>query len=240
VSLPNPALLIAGFILPRFSSMAESYPVAVGEALAQTLERRRPGDLWRIDRYLPEPPEHPLTPDKLNLPYDEGLLAGHKTTRGFLNSNEILDRVRSSPSSKNQAAPTLAAALERVVDSMRRISGTRHLFVFLQHSSASARDERDTEKALAFLRSEAVVPHFFAPAGVQEGVGFRKLADAVAGGSYMALADADLPLQCQQIYGQLLNRYEITYRPSLPAASGAVQISSACGRGRVEFPLAQS
>jgi len=73
---PNPALIVSGFVLPRFSSAADPYAIAVLEAMERCLPYKRADDLWRLDRYLIEPRngEHGPPLEKAALPYEESLL----------------------------------------------------------------------------------------------------------------------------------------------------------------------
>jgi len=236
---PNPSLVISGFVLPRFSSAADPYAMAVREAIERCLAYKRADDPWRLDRYLPDPrkdePGAPL--EKAALPYEEALLGAFAKThqRGFLAAAEALRKIVENPGSRERAADDAIAAFDRQSDAMIKFSGKRKLFLFLA-KTGMGRVERHIARLTAFVANERIALHGIAPkeaAGLEE---FQGLCRASEGGSFAALAPDEIPGEVERIYAQSVNRFEVSYRAPDPAAdSGSIQITSLSGCGRAVF-----
>jgi len=238
----NPALLIAAFVLPRFDSSADPYRAAILEGMDRALRFRRPDDLWRIDRYLMKASlKGPPASEKATIPYDEALLGSTKTLRGFLTSQDLLRKTISAPGPRERSASDVAAAIERVVDAMRRIAGTRHLFIFLQ-SGGNDVDSRRMQKLREFVQEERLVLHGFAPEDATGCEPLRDLCLAIEGGTFQFTPPEQVPQIVERIYSNLLNRFKVTYKApgGAGAAEGAVVVSSENGCGRAEYSFAAS
>lgn len=235
----NPALVISGFILPRFSSAADPYAIAVLGGIERCLKYKRAEDLWRVDRYLTEPrtgePGAPL--EKAALPYDEAVLGAFAKThqRGFLGAAEGLRKIVESPGSRERAADDAVAAFDRQSDAMIKFSGKRKLFLFLAAQGAG-RVDRHIARLKSFVANERITLHGIAPEGAAGLEDFRDLCLASEGGSFAAHAPEDVPGEVERIYAQSINRFEVTYRVAeQPLQAGLVQITSPSGCGRAVF-----
>jgi hypothetical protein len=173
----------------------------------------------------------------VGIPYDDELLGSQKTLRGFLRSEDLLNRVISTPGSQERAAKELGVAIERQSDAMVKISGTRQIFLFLHAGCADWLGGR-LEQLIESVRSGNVAVHGFAPEGAADCGPFRELCLAAKGGTFHTAPPEELPGIIEGIYSGLLNRYELTYRvPGEPAAEGKLLITSELGCGKAEFAL---
>ena len=242
---PNPALIISGFVLPRFSSAADPYAMAVREAIERCLRYKRADDLWRLDRYLVEPRTGESTPiEKAALPYDEALLGPFAKTqqRGFLAAPEVLRKIAESPGPRERATDDAIAAFDRQSDAMIKFSGKRKLFLFLSGGEAAGRLERHIGRLKSFVANERITLHGFAPKDAIGCEDFEALCLASEGGTFAMLTPDHVPGEVESIYAQITNRFEVTYRlPAKAAAEGVqevlVQITSGMGCGREIFSL---
>ena len=235
---PNPALIVSGFVLPRFSSMADPYAIAVLEGMERCLSYKRAEDLWRIDRYLNEPRTEPKAPlEKAALPYEESVLGVFAKTqqRGFLAAGEALRKIVASPGAKERAADDAIAAFDRQSDAMIKFSGKRKLFLFLAAQGAG-RVDRHIARLRSYVADERITLHGIALKGVAGLEDFQGLCLASEGGTFAALRPEDVPGEVERLYAQSVNRFEATYRaPGQAARTGSIQITSPSGCGRTEF-----
>jgi len=235
-SQANPALIVSGFVLPRFSSAADPYAIAVLDAIGRCLQLKRAEDLWRVDRYLNEARTEPAAAlEKAALPYEESLLGAFAKThqRGFLCAAEALRKIVESPGAKERAADDAIAAFDRQSDAMIKFSGKRKLFLFLAAQGAG-RIDRHIARLKSYVANERITLHGIAPkeaTGLEE---FQALCRASDGGSFDALAPEDVPGEAERIYARSVNRFEVRYRAD-QAAAGSVHITSLGGCGRAEF-----
>jgi HEAT repeat protein len=235
---PNPALIVCGFVLPRFSSAADPYAMAVLEGMGRCFPYKRAEDLWRVDRYLNEPRTEPAAPlEKAALPYEESLLGPFAKThqRGFLAAGEALRRIVESPGAKERAADDAIAAFDRQSDAMIKFSGKRKLFLFLAGQGAG-RVDRHIARLRSYVASERITLHGIALKGAAGLEDFQELCLASEGGTFSALQPDDVPGEVERLYAQSVNRFEVTYHaPQQAAQAGAIQITSPGGCGRAEF-----
>ncbi len=235
---PNPALIIFGFVVPRFSSAADPYAMAVLDGIGRCLAYKRAEDLWRVDRYLTEARTEPgAVLEKAALPYEESLLGAFAKThqRGFLGAAEALRKILDTPGSKDRAADDAIAAFDRQSDAMIKFSGKRKLFLFLAAQGAG-RVERHMARLKSYVAGERITLHGIAPKGASGVEDFQSICLASEGGSFSTLAPEDIAGEVDRIYAQSTNRFEATYVISGQAAqAGSVRISSASGCGRAEF-----
>lgn len=242
---PNPALAISGFVLPRFSSAADPYGIAVLEGIQGCLKYKRTDDLWRLDRYLTEPRsgESGAPLEKAALPYDESLLGAFVKTqqRGFLAAPEALRRIVESPGARERAADDAIAAFDRQSDAMIKFSGKRKLFLFLAPYCAGRLD-RHIARLTSYVANERITLHGIAPKGAAGCEEFQPLCLASEGGSFAWLTPEEVPREVGRIYAQSINRFEVTYRVpgQTEASEGSVLITSNSGCGRVSFSLTGS
>lgn len=240
----SPALAISGFVLPRFSSAADSYAIAVLDAIERCLKYKRADDLWRLDRYMTDPrmggSGRPA--EKAALPYDESLLGalGKTQQRGFLSAAEALRKIAESPGPRERAADDAIAAFERQSEAMIKFSGKRTLFLFLA-PNCTDRLERHMARLTSLAGDDRITLHGIAPrisehvaAGCEE---FRGICMASEGGTFAVLAPEEVPAEVERIYWQSINRIDVTYRvpPQSKPAAGTVQVTSNSGCGRASF-----
>jgi hypothetical protein len=238
----NPALAISGFVLPRFVSTADPYAIAVHDAISSCLRHKRPDDLWRLDRYLPEPRNGEAGPllEKAALPYDESLLGPSAKTqhRGFLTSADVLRRIVESPGPRERAADDAIAAFDRQSDAMIKFSGKRRLFLFLSPESGG-RLVRHVSRLKSFVANERIAIHGLAPKGAPGFEEFDELCLASEGGSFASVPPEEVAGEVERIYAQSINCFEVTYRaPERAVTDASIQVHTAKGCGRASFSLA--
>jgi hypothetical protein len=237
---PNPLLAIYGFVLPRFSSIADPYGNAVLEGIDRCLKHKRVDDIWRLDRYLLEPRTGAPGPaiEKSGCPYDEAVLGAYVKIqqRGFLAVPEALKRIVETPGPKERAADDVVAAFDRHSDAMIKFSGKRRLFLFLSED-CDRRMERHVARLTSFLANERITLHGIAPKGAGGCEEFQKLCQASEGGSFSAVAVAEVAREVERIYAQTINRFDVTYRVPGEAQPepGRLQIAGHSGCGRASF-----
>jgi HEAT repeat protein len=238
-AVPNPPLLIVGFILPRFGSATDPYRIGILEGINRAAQFRRSDDPWRIDRYLLETREDgaAVPTEKATIPYDDALLGSHKTLRGFLTAAELLDKVISSAGPRERAARDLGAAIERQSDALSMFSGARQIFLFL-HERCAERLSGGMKLLVECVRGANVTVHGIAPEAATDYAPLRELCLAASGGTFTVSSLENLPSAVETIYLNLLNRYEVTYKaPCESSAGGKVLVSSELGCGSAEFSL---
>jgi hypothetical protein len=243
---PNPGLMIAGFVLPRFGSTDDPYRAAIIEAISRCLRYKRPEDLWRIDRYLVEGQKsNATTPlERATIPYDEAILGSHKisgahkTLRGFISSPELLAKVIESPGPRERSAADLYSAFDRQGEAAIKFSGERKMFVFLQPGSGDElASNGELERITAFVRNEHLIMHGFAPADAPDGDVFQNVCLSIEGGTYRRVTLDRLAAEVERTYLRSLNCFEATYfSPPGSAATGSrIEVFSPHGRGSAEF-----
>jgi HEAT repeats len=237
---PNPALMIAGFVLPRFSSTADPYRIAILEAIGRCLRHKRQEDLWRIDRYLVDGQKSDTTAplEHATIPYDEAILGPHKALRGFLNSPELLAKLIESPGPRERTAAGLYSAFDRQGEAVIKFSGERKMFVFLHPGSGDdLASSGDLERITAFVQNEHLTVHGFALADAPDCDVFRDACRSAPDGTYRRIALDQLANEVERTYLRSLNCFEATYlRPSGGAAGGGrIEVFSPHGRASAEF-----
>jgi len=239
----NPALLIAGLIVPRFTSTEDPYGIAVGQAINRCMQLKRPDDMWRIDRYNPGESAPPSTApvEAANLPYDDALLVQQvKTQRGFLSTAEMLGKAISSQGPRERTAPSLDAAIERVGEAICKLSGTRHIFLFCPTDNANEVEQSRIDQLIAIARNERIVLHGIALVPATGDSAYRRLCLAVEGGTFNVSSVEAISDTLDDVYSQLLNKYEISYRVPPEGGEpkgGTLLVSSGHGSGRVTYSL---
>ncbi len=237
-SQPNPLLIVSGFVVPRFSSHADPYAIAVLVSFGRCLVFKRADDLWRVDRYLTEPRKGESGPplEKAALPYAESLLEGiaKGQQRGFLAAPEALRRIVDTPGAQERAADDAIAAFDRQSDAMIKFSGKRTLFLFFAAQGAG-RVDRHIARLKSFVAHERITLHGIAPKDATGLEDFHGLCRASEGGSFAALTPEEIPDWVERLYAQSINRFEVSYRVERAAGAGVLQITSPSGCGRAEF-----
>ena len=245
VKLPsNPAVLVTGLIVPRFTSSSGPSEEAVTESLKRLLAAKRADDLWRIDRYataaVTEDPN--AQAEKSTLPYDDALATQElKNRQGFTAEASLLEKAISLPVPRDRAAADVMEAISRQCDAMHKNSGKRHVFVFAHESCVNTLDDPEHLGTLKKLvQNEGLTLHGICPVSADKFADFRNLCVASPDGTFTDVSVDKLAGELEQLFSHLLNQFEIRYTaPSQPAADSAVvlQISSDYGVGRAEFSL---
>jgi HEAT repeat protein len=236
----NPALLVAGFVAPRFMGEHDPYGDAIMDGLTQLSSLKRPDDLWRIDRFSMEahPAERTQTGPGANLPYDDSLVTPDLTMRyGFLFDPDQVARAISLPVPPERAAANSLLALERQCEAMTKLSGKRHLFLFLNRPAVETLDDPGAIAQLRKLAEEAgIALHAFCVDAGAFARG-RDLCLALPEGTFAETTVDRVAGELEQVYAKLLNRYEILYDLPPGEQSGPVQmkISTSFGAGQADI-----
>jgi hypothetical protein len=236
------ATMAVGFVAPRFPSSEDPY----GEAVAATLKRvsalKRPDDLWRIDRYLIEtlPPGSDESPET-TLPYDDAVLTPElKARQCFIAAPGLLSQAIASWVPVTRTAQNSYRALERQCAAMRKLSGKRHVFMFLhQNSIAALEDESHMHVLKEIVTQERVILHGFAPGASHDCPAFRALCLSIPDGTFSDAGPDEFPAEIENTYPLLMNACEINYRlpPGAKAGPVLMKVSSEAGAGQADIVL---
>ncbi len=245
-----PAVLIAGFIAPASASGQDAYEMALREALTQCLGMKRPGDLWRIDRYSVEmnPPAGPKSPQDSLVPYDDSLMTPElKASQGCITDPELFTKALTLPVPEQRVAATPLEALQRQCDAFAKHGGKRHVFLFLHEmSGADLKQEAAVNNLRAVAKNGSVVLHCISPDIAGQ---WSLLGEAFTGhpeASFTATTLEKMVDDMVDVYANLCARFEIAY--SLPAALAnladsagqstvKLEVSSELGYGAAEVAL---
>jgi hypothetical protein len=232
-------------VAPGVGSTDAAYARAIGEALLRCLERKRPDDLWRIDRYAFGDTAPASTAEASNPPVDnpptEVQAKGH---HGFSGSPEQLAKGVSSGVSLAKE-PSMLEGIEKAAQAISHLSGARHLFVFFHPTCVDelVTEQRRVEQLTALLRDERIIMHGFAPTSSGDDQHFQELCRAVKGGNFEICPSDAILGTLDRIFSQLLNRYEITYRlpqGDQPPNEGKLVVSSPQACGQASYVLTPS
>ena len=245
VSVPNASvLLIAGFVTPRILSEVDPYRVAIMNAMSRCVSLKRPEDIWRIERYTVEAqglgsgtPRNGPAPS-----YDDLLLGpGLKTQHGFIASPDLLNKLISAIGSRDRTAADLLSGIDRVDEAMAKLSGKRHVFLFLHPDSTEWPVSAARLQLLAdFVKNERIVLHAFSLESSSQWNGLREICLATVGGTFTISPVEELASVVEKLYSELVGRFEIFYRvpaASGPAGEGRISVSSDLGCGEITFSL---
>ena len=245
-----PAVLIAGFIAPASRSGEDAYEKALREALTQCLRMKRPGDLWRIDRYSVEmnPPTGEKSPRDSLVPYDDSLVTPElKASQGCTPNPELFTMALTLPVPEQRVAAAPLEALERQGDAFAKHGGKRHVFLFLHDmSGADLKQEAAVGNLRAIAKTGSVVLHCICPDVAGQWPLLREACLAHPEGSFTATTLEKMVDDTVDVYANLCARFEIAYSlAAAPAgpADGAGQstvklkVSSELGYGEAEIAL---
>ncbi len=246
VSVPNASvLLLAGFVTPRILSEVDPYRVAIMNAMSGCVPLKRPEDIWRIERYAVEAqglgsgaPRNGPGPS-----YDDLVLGPNvKTQHGFIATPDLLNKLISAIGSKERTAADVLTGIDKVDEAMAKLSGKRHLFLFLHASSTEWPVSAARLQLLAdFVKTERIVPHAFSLEPSDQWNGLREICLATAGGTFTISPVEELPGVVEKLYSELVGRFEISYTvPAAiePACEVRLSVSSELGCGEITFSLA--
>jgi HEAT repeats len=242
-----PALLIVGFIAPRFTSDTlapgdQAYEKAVRAGLKECLSLKRPNDLWRIDRYSVEMNATPAekTAQDLIIPYDESLVTPElKASRGCISELDVLEQVLAAVVPKDRSASDPIAAFERQCDAFAKRGGKRHVFLFLHDMSGfDLKQDTAIERLRTLTQDSGAILHGICPEVAGQWTLLRELCLSNPDGSFTEVKLEGLVEGLVDAYVNLSGRFEISY--SLPAAaelSGVVKLKIASALGQAEISL---
>ena len=250
-----PALLMAGFVAPRFASGDEPYEKALREGLKQCLCLKRKDDLWRIDRYSIEisPPGGEKSPLSA-FPYDDALLTPElKAAYGCISDPELFLKALTLPAPPDRSAADPLSALERQFEAFGQRGGKRHAFLFLHDMSGFDLQEQAAITRLgAGARESSVVLHGICPDAAGKWPLVREACLSHPEGSFAETTLEGMVDALVDAYANLCSRFEIVYSLSGLADAGAasqtpnVKLKISSGHGyaesdiRLEIPAAST
>ncbi|HUA20057.1 MAG TPA: HEAT repeat domain-containing protein [Bryobacteraceae bacterium] len=239
-SLANPAVILAGFVTPQGSSVGEPYAEALREGLNLCLARKRPDDLWRIDRYAAESPDsgEPGRGGQPVLPYDDQVVTPElKMRHGCIADLGLLAKAITLATPADRLAPGLLAAIERQSQALAKHSGKRHVFLFLHDMDQELTREPAITKLKSLGQDNGVIFHVLCHDAAASWGPFEELCLSNSDGTFEQATAGTLAVKLAESYARLLNRYEITY--SLPASAEAgpvtIKVSGEHGAGQAEL-----
>jgi hypothetical protein len=229
-------------VAPWFLSPDELYAQAVVAALERLSVSKRPDDLWRIDRHSieAEQPGSETERDKSGLPYDEAILTQEARARqSFISAPDTLSKAITSEVPVERIAVDPFRAIERQFIAMRKLSGKKHVFVFLhQDSNAALEDDAHNRNLKEMAAHERIVLHGFAPGATYDCAAFRDLCLSISEGTFSDTSVDQLPEALEEIYSSLMNGCEVTYRlPGVEAGPVILKVSSNLGAGQADMVL---
>lgn len=240
-------MLLVGFVLPRLVSNADAYTVAVVEAFHRSIRYRRAGDLWRVDRYAIGEAQNggAIAQEIAAHGYDPAIVGPTvKVRRGFLNDSQLLKKIVSSPGPKEAAAADIGAAMFRLTESLCKLSGNRHAFVFMDSESPSARlSESQLHSLTGTLDAEHISLHGITCGQFRSTEAFRQLCVATTGGTFTDVPVENLPSALEHIMFEISDGFDIDYEPPPAAGSSGearLVISSSQGCGTAVFSLSDA
>ena len=240
-AFPQPRLLVIGFVSPQPQSADDPYAGAIAGALARCLEIKRSADLWRIDQYsvLDHTAGASAPAVHSSLPYDDPLLTSAlKMSNGFFSDFEFARRILASPVPPERLAADAGSAIARQCGAIARHAGERHVFVFLEQDAGQlAADEIRTLQDC--VQHQRIVLHAIAIGADTNWTQFRSLCQSHEKSTFDLTSPEQLPRVVEDLYAQLMNRFEITYSMSEPDPRGLVtlRIVNEHGIGRAEVSL---
>ena len=230
---PSPPLLVLGIIVPRFVSTADPYAQAVQTALQSCLDLKRPGDVWRVERYS--------LPDGSR---DAGADQAHKVSAAAAQRDDslLLDRQQlrklvSDPGSRLEAAADASGAIRKMAEMTEGMVAVRQLFAFFDPGSLNKEQLNGLGE---WLREECLTLYGFAPQGDGDAAFLRDLCKSTLDGSLVTTSLDKLPAVVKRTYLNLMGCYRLKYRPVSENAERSVctvLVSSplGCGRESMEF-----
>lgn len=230
----NPAALVAGFIVPH-AATPDRQSAVIERTLIDCLALKRPGDLWRVQRYEtgsgdPQSAASPLTGQQI------ALLEEAKKHRGFLADRDIIRTAIHDAPAGYAYSRDLITALDYVVQSSARIGGDHHVFVYFD--PGSARDgftESLMRNITDGLRNANVTLHGIVPTGDQACPLAQRIC-AAARSSELLVVPVDRVRDASiDSYQKIFNRYDIAFNGCHDADRLTVQVYSDAGFGEVSF-----
>lgn len=241
----NPALLVTGFVAPRFISTEDAYGRAALDGMRRCLSRKRPADPWRIDRYALEAPlaAPAVAGEEIAFPYDETLASQEvKMRHGCIAEPEQIEKAIASIVPKDRAAADLAAAIERQCEALGKEAGKRHMLVLLD---GTAKEVLNDDSVIARLKEsgerDSVVLHGVCVDSAEQWARFSRSCCASLDGTFHTTTIDQLPGTIEEIYLQYLNRLDISYAlPTRDPEPVLLKICGTIGVGQAQLTLSSS
>jgi hypothetical protein len=233
IAATNPKVLIAAFAAPRYLAETNPYGQAIEHALTACLQQKRAFDFWSVLRYSVEPEDDP--------PADNGPARLPIGNFGFLDEAYLLQKLIRGPGPRSRTTPDLRSCLSKLVEASARVSGVRHLFLFIDPERGEDYQEVEALPELARLAVKGnITIHGWVPEGKSPYKPFRDLC-VTTRGSFDACSPGDLASAVQTSYSSLLNRYELSYvSPNSGPAEGRLAVHCAHGAGETAFNTSPS
>ncbi len=248
VAIPGSSVLLAaGFVCPRILSEVDPYRLAIVDAATRCLQRKRPYDIWRMDRFVVEGPD--ATVDGAHQvpapPYDDVILGANiKTQHGFLSSPELLQKLISAIGTRDRAVPDLLSGIDRVSEAIGKHAGKRHMFLFLHPNSTEwPVSQKHLDQLSESIHSERIAVHGFALQASDQWTELREICLSSKGGTFTISPVEELAEAVEELYSELSCRFEISYKlpsPSDTPGDGLLVLSSDLGCGQSPFSLVPS
>jgi hypothetical protein len=218
----DPDLLAVAFAHPRIIMRDDPYLVSILNGMSACLEFKRARDLWTLDRFVPWRDEPEGAKDDMawfgDPPNDPLLLKHLRENRGFLVEPQFISKVLPGPGHREKAARNLAACVERSVDALQRVAGSRHLFLFLEAVQIPL---EVIEYLVLECRNHNIALHGFAPRAAEFWPFVRELSFETGGGFHF-VEDDHLQEQIFREYAAIFNRHSVRYR--IPGDSNAAEV----------------
>jgi HEAT repeat protein len=241
-AIPNPAVLITGFVAPYFSSTDDQRAAAIIEVLKRCLCEKRADDLWRVDRFLLEKTDNaPVASEEAGLPYDDALATPElKTRHGCMADRNQIEKALCLPVPRERAAADLFTAVQRQLAAVSQHAGKRHVIVLVDGSAA---DTFSDEAAMARLKQSAeeasIAIHGVCLDPSEAWLSFGALCRSLPDSSFRETTLERLTVTLLEAFSQQLNRFEIHYSRADTGDPNAVtlKICSTLGGGQAEIEL---
>jgi hypothetical protein len=237
VERPPPGTLVAGFAAPRIVDPQDPLRLAVEQALIALLHYKRDSDLWRLVPYLPQKEEAAATQEPAAEEDAEALKIDPAFQKRFRFSHEpaLLEQLIRSLGVSRTVAGGFPAAVKTLMDAAHVLTGNGHLILIGTSSGPDLlQDDGQMRKLAELARTESIMIHALAPPASPDAAALRELSTSTGGGFLQATSIQEIGPLLQDIYGKLLNRYEITWRPVKQADPAAIKVEVWCAAGHGE------
>jgi|SRR5579883_3552 len=233
----KPAMLVAGFILPRGLESGAEYI----RSLEVCLPHKRPGDLWRMDQYsLEQTSAAPARPgEEANLPYDDALISTDlKMHFGFFSDPDLIRQSLAGTVPRDRMSPHAQHALARQCEAIARLSGKKRIILLLnQGSLAEIREQIQSGALKAQLQAASATLHCVAIGEHESWKELRNFCESSSAHTFTDTIPSELPNALERLYLGLLNQFEICYESKAQSGAGVLKVTSSQGAGNMEFPL---
>lgn len=204
--------LAVAFAQTRIINESDPYLCSILKGLSTCLGYKRPRDMWTIDRFVPWKDEPEGAKDTVycfgELPNEPAVLKHLRENRGFLVDPQIIAQVLPGPGNPDKAAKNLMCAVERCVDALQRVAGSRHLYLFLESAPIPL---EAVEYLVLECRTHNIELHGVAPRSAEFWPFIQQLS-IETGGAFHFAEDENLDELIFLEYASTFNRYSLRYR----------------------------